>query len=81
MTGPGIEPQTSRTDSLRLATELTAGFAVVALKPNFNSFTVIRKCNTAYEAKMQETLLIKERNPKLKKQLYANRESFLLNIY
>ena len=26
LTGPGIEPQTSRTDSVRLATELTAGF-------------------------------------------------------
>ena len=25
LTGPGIEPQTSRTDSVRLATELTAG--------------------------------------------------------
>ena len=26
LTGPGIEPQTSRTDSVRLATELTAGY-------------------------------------------------------
>ena len=26
LTGPGIEPQTSRTDSMRLATELTAGY-------------------------------------------------------
>ena len=25
LTGPGIEPQTSRTDSVRFATELTAG--------------------------------------------------------
>ena len=25
LTGPGIEPKTSRTDSVRLATELTAG--------------------------------------------------------
>ena len=25
LTGPGIEPQTSQTDSVRLATELTAG--------------------------------------------------------
>ena len=25
LTGPGIEPQTSRTDSVRVATELTAG--------------------------------------------------------
>ena len=26
LTGPGMEPQTSRTDSVRLATELTAGY-------------------------------------------------------
>ena len=50
-------------------------------KQDLNSFTVIRKCNTAYEAKIQEALLIKKQNPKLNKQLYANGASFLLNIY
>ena len=50
-------------------------------KQDLNSFTVIRKCNTAYEAKIQEVLLIKKQNPKLNKQLYANRASFLSNIY
>ena len=29
LTGPGIEPQTSRTDSVRLATELTAGIILL----------------------------------------------------
>ena len=28
LTGPGIEPQTSRTDSVRFATELTAGYEI-----------------------------------------------------
>ena len=28
LTGPGVDPQTSRTDSVRLATELTAGLVV-----------------------------------------------------
>ena len=50
-------------------------------KQDLNSFTVIRKCNTAYETKIQEVLLIKKQNPKLNKQLYANGASFLLNIY
>ena len=50
-------------------------------KEDLNSFTAIRKCNTAYEAKIQEALLIKKQNPKLNKQLYANGASFLLNIY
>ena len=37
LTGPGIEPQTSRTESVRLATELTAG-----LEQNmFNQFNRI----------------------------------------
>ena len=29
LTGPGIEPQTSRTDSVRLATELMAGYFIL----------------------------------------------------
>ena len=29
LTGPGIEPQTSRTDSVRLATELTVGYDII----------------------------------------------------
>ena len=34
LTGPGIEPQTSRTDSVRLATELTAGFVLFYIFEN-----------------------------------------------
>ena len=49
-------------------------------KLDLNSFAVIRKCNTAYEAKIQEALLIEKQNLKLNKQLYANGASFLLNI-
>ena len=48
---------------------------------DLNSFTVIRKCNTAYEAKIQEALLIKKQNLELKKQLCATAVSVLLNIY
>ena len=29
LTGPGIEPQTSRTDSMRVTTELTAGLEII----------------------------------------------------
>ena len=29
LTGPGIEPQTSRTESVRFATELTAGYLFI----------------------------------------------------
>ena len=50
-------------------------------KQDLNSFTVIRKCNTAYEVKIQEALLIKKQNPKLNKQLHSNGASFLLHIY
>ena len=34
LTGPGIEPQTSRTDSVRLATELTAGWESNSTRKN-----------------------------------------------
>ena len=32
LTGPGIEPQTSRTESVRFATELTAGYTLILSK-------------------------------------------------
>ena len=34
LTGPGIEPQTSRTDSVRISTELTAGRSYFFLSEN-----------------------------------------------
>ena len=36
-------------------------------KQHLNSFTVVQKCNTACEAKVQEAVLIKKQNPKLNK--------------
>ena len=44
-TGPGIEPQTSRTDSVRFATELTAGFALcLYVCKLFYSYYVLMLC-------------------------------------
>ena len=34
LTGPGVEPQTFRTDSVRFATELTAGYSNSSTKNN-----------------------------------------------
>ena len=42
---------------------------------------VIRRCNTGFEAKIQEALLIKKFNPTLNRQLYSSGSSFLLNVY
>ena len=44
-------------------------------------FEIIRKCQTSYEAKIHEALVIKRSNPVLNKQLYANGASFLLNLF
>ena len=51
------------------------------LEYNINSFTILRKCNSDYEAKIHEGLLIKRHSPSLNKQCYASGASFLLNIY
>ena len=48
---------------------------------NIDNFKVIRTCNTEYNTKIQEALLIKKHNPKLNTQLYAGGSSFLLNIF
>ena len=45
-----------------------------------HDFTVLKKCNTEYEAKTQEVLVIKKQNPKLKRQIYVSGSSFLLNV-
>ena len=47
---------------------------------DLNLFAVIRKCNTANEAKIQKALLLKKQNPKLNEQACANGASFLLSI-
>ena len=51
------------------------------LQYNINSFTIMKKCNSDYEAKIHEALLIKRHSPSLNKQCYASGASFLLNIY
>ena len=51
------------------------------LQYNINSFTILRKCNSDYEAKLHEALLLIRDSPNLNKQCYASGTSFLLNIY
>ena len=51
------------------------------IKFNVNSFKIIKKCNSNFETKIHEALLIKKHNPKLNRQLFANGSSFLLNIF
>ena len=46
-----------------------------------SNFEVIKKCNTGFEAKIQEALLIKKFNSTLNRQLYSSGSSYLLNIY
>ena len=46
-----------------------------------SNFEVIKKCNTGFEAKIQEALLIKKFNPTLNRQLYSSGSSYLLNVY
>ena len=58
LTGPGIEPQTSRTDSVRLATELTAGLNQV-LKPKLQIYVKIIRQNQAKVLPTRRTTTIK----------------------
>ena len=44
-------------------------------------FSIMQKCNSAYEVKIHEALLIKKQNPTINKQTYANGTSFLLSVY
>ena len=48
---------------------------------NMKQFEIIRKCQTSYEAKIHEALVIKRSNPVLNKQLYVNGASFLPNVF
>ena len=51
------------------------------MKRKMESFKIRKKCATEYDTKIQEALLIKKLNPKLNKQLYAKKASFLLSIF
>ena len=48
---------------------------------NMKQFEIIRKCQTSYEAKIHEALVIERSNPVLNKQLYANGVLFLTNMF
>ena len=48
---------------------------------NMKQFKIIRKCQSSYEAKIHEALVIKRSGPVLNKQLYANGASFLPNSF
>ena len=48
---------------------------------DMDSFTILKKCNSEYETKIHEALLIKKRGPKFNKQVYASGASFLLDIF
>ena len=50
------------------------------LEYNINSFIILKKCNSDYEAKIHDALLIKRHSPSFNKQCYATGASFLLNI-
>ena len=49
-------------------------------KFNINLFKIIKKCNSNFETKIHDALLIKKHNRGLKRQLFANGSLFLLNI-
>ena len=59
LTDPGIEPQTSRTDSVRLATELTAGFPLVsgAQKSSDEQKKVIVSTDVQISAQNQKNII------------------------
>ena len=46
------------------------------LQYNINSFTILRKCNSDYEAKIHEALLMKRYGPSFNKQCYESVASF-----
>ena len=45
-----------------------------------SNFKVIKKCNTGFEAKIQETSFIEKFNLTLNGQLYSSGSSLLLNV-
>ena len=44
-------------------------------------FTVIKKCQSEFHTKIHEALLIKKDTPKLTRQLYAKKASFVLHVF
>ena len=50
-------------------------------KYNVNFFKIIKNCNSIFETKIHEVLLIKKHNLGLNRQLFANESSFLLKRF
>ena len=50
-------------------------------KFQLDRFSIMRKCNSTYEAKIHEALLIEKQNPTINEQMYGNGTSFLLSVY
>jgi len=55
--------------------------SICAEKSNLNSFVILKKCTSDFQAKIHEALLIKKHRPTLNSQLYAQGSSVLLNVY
>jgi len=54
----------------------------VFCKPDYlNSFKILRKCLSEFNAKIHEALLIKKHNPQLNKKLYGRGASVLLKVF
>ena len=51
------------------------------LQYHINSLTILSKCHSDYESKIDESLLTKRHSPSLAEQFCAKRALFLLNIY
>ena len=48
---------------------------------SLNNFDILEKCNSNFDAIINEALHIQHDKPKLNSQLYNSGQSFLLNIY
>ena len=51
------------------------------VRHDLNYFKVLKQCKSDFQAKINETLLIKKHRSSLNKQLYAHGSSFLSRIY
>ena len=51
------------------------------IKYDEKCFRIIKKCNSEFDTKIHEALMIKKRKPTLNKQLFRNGASFLLNVF
>ena len=71
----------SRTGKSAIKERITKCSSCKTQSNNIKQFEIIKKCQTSYEAKIHEALVIKRSNPVLNKELYTNGASFLLNVF